>query len=216
LKRVGVLGGTFDPPHFGHLRAAEVVREAFGLEKVLFVPAKTPPHKASPEVSEARHRLRMTELAAANERYFDVSRVELERESPSYTIDTLAELSAQMPDAGLFFIAGTDAFLEIPTWHRFRDLVSRHSFVVHERPGFPLKDVRELVSRELETTVVEESALESELGSHRARIFLLPRHGDMLDVSSTAIRSTVREGRSVRFLVPDAVEAYIREFRLYE
>lgn len=214
MRRLGVLGGTFDPPHYGHLRAAEVVREAFRLDVVLFVPSKSPPHKASPEVTEARHRLRMVELSVESEPFFDVSRVEVDREGPSYTIDTLAELSVRYPESSLFFIAGTDAFIEIPTWHQWRDLVSRHSFVVHRRPGFPLEEARALVSRELETPAVEESAIESHLGSNRPRVFLLDR--DMLDVSSTGIRSSVREGKSIRFLVPDPVEAYIRENRLYE
>jgi nicotinate-nucleotide adenylyltransferase len=214
LRRIGILGGTFDPLHVGHLRAAEVVREALGLDEVLFVPSKSPPHKVAPDVTEAKHRLRMVELAVENERFFNVSRVEVERDGPSYTIDTLSELSADRPESKFFFVAGTDSFIEIRTWHRWKELLSRHSFVVHERPGFPLERARALVSRELGAPAVEETAFDAELSSHRPQVFLLQR--DMLDVSSTGIRSSVREGRSIRFLVPDPVEAYIREFRLYE
>lgn len=213
MNRIGVLGGTFDPLHLGHLRAAEVVRDALSLDRVLFVPAKNPPHKSAPRLTEAPHRLHMVERALEGEEGFAVCRIEIEREGLSYTIDTLAELGARFPDSRLFFVTGTDAFAEIRTWKRWHDLLNHHSFVVHERPGFPIGKARAVVPEDLESRVREDSSRGFEAEPGGARIFLVRR--PMLDVSSTEIRSSVSAGRSIRFLVPDAVEAYIRENRLY-
>jgi nicotinate-nucleotide adenylyltransferase len=212
LNRIGVLGGTFDPLHVGHLRAAEVVRDALSLDEVLFVPANEPPHKPGTRLTETRHRLQMVERALEGEHWFRVSRVEVEREGPSYTIDTLAELGGRFPDSRFFFVTGTDAFVEIRTWRRWRELLSGYSFVVHERPGFPIDEARAVVPGELEARVVDSEG-EPEPDSGGAGIFFVQR--PMLQVSSTEIRRSVRAGRSIRFLVPDAVEAYIRENRLY-
>jgi nicotinate-nucleotide adenylyltransferase len=205
---VGVLGGTFDPLHFGHLRAAEVARDAVNLDKVLFVPAATPPHKASPPVTDAEHRAGMLERALSREPFFEVSRIELERGGRSYTIDTLDALRAASPAIRFFFITGTDAFAEIQTWREWRRLLSEHRFVVHERPGFPLEAVREALPPEMESADLDGAAAGSD-----PRVVFLRR--PMLPVSSTEIRRSVAKGRSVRFLVPDAVEEYIRDFRLY-
>jgi nicotinate-nucleotide adenylyltransferase len=218
LTRIGVLGGTFDPLHLGHLRAAEVVRDALGLDRVLFVPAATPPHKSSRAEREARvvtdssHRLRMVELALSGERFFEASRVEIERGGRSYTIDTMESLAASFPDASLFFVTGTDAFSDIQTWKNWRELVSRYSFAVHERPGVPLDRTGEALPPDLRARLVETEA--SRWAAGETGIVLVRR--TMLDVSSTEIRASIRERRSIRFLVPGAVEAYIRENRLYQ
>jgi nicotinate-nucleotide adenylyltransferase len=214
LNRIGVLGGTFDPLHLGHLRAAEVVRDALSLDRVLFVPAKNPPHKSAPRLTEAGHRLHMVERALEGEESFDVSRIEIEREGLSYTIDTLAELGARSADSRLFFVTGTDSFADIRTWRRWHELLSEHSFVVHERPGFPIDSARAVVPQDLAARVIDDSDRGFDAALPGARIFLVRR--PMLDVSSTEIRTSVRAGRSIRFLVPDAVAAYIRENRLYE
>jgi nicotinate-nucleotide adenylyltransferase len=210
VRRIGVLGGTFDPPHLGHLRAAEVVRDALGLEKVLFVPASTPPHKASPPVTEAVHRLGMLERAIAGERFFEISLLELERGGRSYTIDTLEALAARNEDDRFFFVTGTDAFTDIRTWKRWRELLEGHWFVVHERPGFPVHAVRAVLPTEVDSRVLDDSRIEP--GTEPRVLFL---RGPMLNISSTEIRRSVRENRSVRFLVPDPVAAYIDENRLY-
>jgi nicotinate-nucleotide adenylyltransferase len=209
VKRIGVLGGTFDPLHVGHLRAAEVVRDALRLDKVLFVPASTPPHKASAPVTPPEHRAGMLERALSGEPFFDVSHVELERGGRSYTIDTLEALAAGSTDS-FYFITGTDAFSEIRTWHRWRELLEKHRFVVHERPGFPIEAVRDVLAQDVDSRILDESELEA--GSEPRVLFL---RRPMLKVSSTEIRRSVREDRSIRFLVPDAVAAYIREYRLY-
>lgn len=210
MRRIGVLGGTFDPPHLGHLRAAEVVKDALRLEKVLFVPASTPPHKASPPVTEAEHRVSMLERALSGERFFEVSRLELDRGGRSYTIDTLEAFAAGSKDSRFFFVTGTDAFSEIRTWKSWKQLLDSHWFVVHERPGFPIEDVQDVLPEGTDSRVLAESELEP---GTEPRVLFLRR--PMLQVSSTEIRRSVRENRSIRFLVPDAVAAYIRENRLY-
>lgn len=209
MKRIGVLGGTFDPLHLGHLRAAEVARDALSLDKVLFVPAATPPHKASP-VTGADHRFGMLSRALSAEPFFEVSRLELDRGGRSYTIDTLEELAAGSTDSRFFFVTGTDAFSEIRTWKSWQSLLAGHWFLVHERPGFPIEAVEGLLPDGVSFRVLEESDLER--GSE-PRVLLLRR--PMLKVSSTEIRRSIRENRSIRFLVPDAVADYIRENRLY-
>ena len=210
MKRIGVLGGTFDPLHLGHLRAAEVVKEALRLEKVLFVPASTPPHKASPPVTDAEHRAGMLERALSGEAFFEVSRLELDRGGRSYTIDTLEALAAGSKDSRFFFVTGTDAFSEFRTWKSWQKLLDAHWFVVHERPGFPIEAVQEVLPEGMASRVLEASELEP---GTEPRVLFLRR--PMLQVSSTEIRRSIRENRSVRFLVPDAVAAYIRENRLY-
>jgi nicotinate-nucleotide adenylyltransferase len=212
LKRIGVLGGTFDPLHLGHLRAAEAARDALPLDKVLFVPASTPPHKATPPVTDARHRAAMLERALEGERFFEVSRLELDRGGRSYTIDTLEALEAALPDSRFFFVTGTDAFSEIRTWKSWQRLLEEHWFVVHERPGFPIEALRGVLPPETPTRVLADADAELEPGSE-PRVLYLRR--PMLRVSSTDIRDSVRQNRSIRFLVPDPVAAYIAENRLY-
>lgn len=209
MKRIGVLGGTFDPLHLGHLRAAEVVRDALRLDKVLFVPAATPPHK-SQAVTRAEQRLGMLSRALADEPFFEVSRVELDRGGRSYTIDTLEALAAGANDSRFFFVTGTDAFAEIRTWRSWEELLGAHWFVVHERPGFPIEEIRDVLPKGVSSRVIEESEIDA---GTEPRVQFLRR--PMLKVSSTDIRRSVRENRSIRFLVPDAVAEYVRENRLY-
>ncbi len=210
MKRIGVLGGTFDPLHLGHLRAAEVARDALRLDKVLFVPAATPPHKTSVPVTDAGHRAGMLERALSGEPFFEISRIELERGGRSYTIDTLDALAARSKDSRFIFVTGTDAFVEIQTWKSWRRLLTSHWFVVHERPGFPVEAARAALPKDVESAVLDDSELRA--GSEPRVLFL---RRPMLRVSSTEIRRSVEENRSIRFLVPDAVAEYIREFRLY-
>lgn len=197
MSAVGVLGGTFDPIHYGHLRAAEVARDVLTLDRVLFVPAANPPHKQEAAVTDVGARVEMLDLALAGEADFELSRSEIERGGPSYTIETLDELQGQHPTAELWFITGSDAFLEIRTWKDWEPLLKRYSFAVHERPG---------VNIDTAASVVPES--------FRERVAFLSR--EMLNVSSTEIRRLARSGRSIRFLVPDVVEEYIRRNHVYE
>jgi nicotinate-nucleotide adenylyltransferase len=152
----------------------------------------------------------MVERALEEERFFEISRVEVDRGGRSYTIDTLEALEGQFPESRFFFVTGTDAFAEIRTWRSWQRLLEKHWFVVHERPGFPIEALRDVLPPETPTRILSDEDLEP--GSE-PRVLYLRR--PMLRVSSTSIRDSVRRNRSIRFLVPDPVAAYIAENRLY-
>jgi nicotinate-nucleotide adenylyltransferase len=193
---VGILGGTFDPVHVAHLAIAEEVREALGLAKVLFVPAAMPPHKVDRPVSEPHHRLAMVELAIADNPAFEASRLELDRTGPSYTVDTLETLAADAPD--LVLILSAEAFRELRSWHEPARILELAQIAVVPRDGFP-------------------DANRAFLAEHfpgfedRATFLTAPR----LRLSASALRQRAANGRSLRYLVPDAVAAYIGDHALY-
>jgi nicotinate-nucleotide adenylyltransferase len=188
--KVGILGGSFDPIHFGHLRAAENAREALGLDEVLFIPAGQPPHKSSNPLSPARDRMAMVTLATAGNRTFLPCDAELERSGPSYTADTLNTLRAERPADDLFLVVGSDTLAEMSSWYRPDLLFALCTVAVAGRPGA-------LVGK----------------APAAAKVVDLPGPG--LEVSATDVRKRVREGRSVRYLVPDAVAEYIAKRGLY-
>jgi nicotinate-nucleotide adenylyltransferase len=196
-RRLGLMGGTFDPIHHGHLAAAEECREALGLEHVVFVPNRQPPHKKSYPVTDAEHRYNMCVLATASNAYFSVSRVELSRPGPSYTVDTLRTFRAALgEEVELFFITGADAVLEILSWRAPDAILQECWLVAVHRPGFDLR------------------RLEGVLGAERAaRIITVAMPG--LDISSTELRRRVAAGRSIKYLTPEPVEAYIHKLGLY-
>lgn len=197
--RLGILGGTFDPVHVGHLALAEAARTAFDLDRVLFIPAAVPPHKPGGAVAAAEDRLAMVRRAVDAAPYFAVSEVELERQGPSYTVDTLADLQQRHPDAELYFITGADEVLALDTWHEPQRLLQLARFIAATRPGFDLSRLAQMESR---------------LGPV-ARGRLLPLEWLELGLSSTDLRRLLSEGRSVRYLVPELVVEYIEERRLY-
>lgn len=194
--RLGIMGGTFDPVHYGHLVIAEEARYEFALDRVVWVPAGDPPHKQSREVVSQEHRYAMVLLATASHPAFEVSRLELERSGPSYTVDTIRAFSELRPEAELFFITGADATLEILTWHRHDDLIRMCRFIAVTRPGYDL------------------NRLSAELPEpYLARISTIQAPG--VDISSTDLRQRLRDGEPVKYLVPEAVEAYLQKHRLY-
>jgi nicotinate-nucleotide adenylyltransferase len=197
-ERLGILGGTFDPPHIGHLWLATAAVDELGLAKVLFVPAANPPHKRRRAISHAADRVLMTRLAVETDPRLDVSLVELEREGPSYTVDTLADLGRRHPEMDLVLILAADSLAQIDTWREPDRLLELASWAVGPRPGVPLPSRAELVAR---------------WGKAAARIHLLG--GPALDVSATMIRRRVAAGRAIRYLVPRAVEELIVDRRLY-
>jgi nicotinate-nucleotide adenylyltransferase len=209
--RIGVLGGTFDPIHVGHLALAEEAREALGLEQVRFIPAGAPWQKADRDVSPVEHRLAMVELAIAGAPRFAASRLEIDRPGPTHTADTLEALGRAERDAGrepdLWFLLSTEAIRGLATWHEPDRVLRLARLAVAPRPtpGGPrglTNDAR---------AAFEEVGLPGlELGD---RVVMLD--GPWLDVSSSAIRDRVRAGRSIRYLVPDAVAAYIGDHGLY-
>lgn len=215
-KRIGLLGGTFNPIHSGHLRAARLVQERFSLDRVLFIPSYIPPHKESSDIASPSDRLKMVELALRGFPQFAASSVEIEARGKSYSIFTLEKIKSLHPEAWIFFILGTDAFLEIETWRNYKRLLEESLFIVIHRPGYRLRDAQEVLGgkyREKIHKVSESEEIEDGLFSS-FRIFLLAI--DTLDISSTEIRRRIREGKSLKSLLPEKVEAYISENKLYQ
>jgi len=197
VTSVAVMGGTFDPIHHGHLFAAEEVGAHFGLSQVIFMPCRRPPHKPAGAVSPAEHRYRMAALAVASNPRFAVSRLELERAGPSYTIETLRELRRQRGAAlEIFFITGADAVLEIMTWREPDAVLDECRLVAVHRPGYDLDKLARVLGPE-RAAKVEPLAVKT------------------LDISSTELRQRVAQGQSIRYLTPEAVSDYIQENGLY-
>ena len=193
-RRVGVMGGTFDPIHHGHLVAAAEVQAWFDLDEVVFVPTGMPWQKSEREVAPAEHRYLMAVVATAANPRFTVSRVDIERGGPTYTIDTLRDLHRLLPGAELYFITGADALAEIFTWRDAAELFDLANFVGCTRPGYAL-----------------DPATLSAIPSDRVTIVEIPA----LAISSTDCRERTRRGEPVWYLVPDGVVQYIAKHRLY-
>lgn len=198
-RRLGIMGGTFDPIHYGHLVAAEGARYSFNLEKVFFIPAGNPPHKPDHIVSGSPVRYKMTCLAVASNPYFCSSPMEIERPGPSYTIDTVRTMMRLHPDKRIYFITGADAILEIFTWKDSRVLLSMCNFVAATRPGYCLTALNEKLD-----------SLPNELKQNISFM-----EAPALAISSTDIRRRVREGKPIKYLLPESVEDYILENNLY-
>ena len=200
--REGILGGSFDPIHSGHLHVAEECRRRLALDRVLFVPASVPPHKRDVPLTDARHRFEMVSLAVARVPAFEVSDAELARTGPSYMVDTVsAELARLGEGAEIFFLMGADQALEIHTWHNVEELARLCTLVAVPRPNFSLDDLDQLESS-LPADVVQQL---------KAAALDIPP----VDISSSEIRRRVRERTSISKLVPPAVEEYIRTHQLY-
>lgn len=192
--RVGVMGGTFDPIHHGHLVAASEAAHRFGLDEVVFVPTGEPWQKAGKKISPAEDRYLMTVIATASNPRFTVSRVDIDRAGPTYTIDTLKDLRAVYPGTELYFITGADALSSIMSWHDWEQMFELTEFVGVTRPGYELT----------------EDMLPTEI---RERVHLLEIPA--MAISSTDCRARAAEGRPVWYLVPDGVVQYIAKHRLY-
>jgi nicotinate-nucleotide adenylyltransferase len=196
---VGVLGGTFDPPHYGHLAAAEECRLALGLDVVLFLPAGEPPHKHDRPISPAADRVRMVELAIESNPHFELSRIDVDRAGPSYSVAALDQLRRELgPEARLWFVMGADSLADILTWREPARLLGLARVAVVNRPGAPDP---------------APERLESELPSARERIDVIEIPD--LAISATDLRRRVAEGRPIRYQLPEAVERYIHERGLY-
>jgi nicotinate-nucleotide adenylyltransferase len=206
---LGVLGGTFDPIHNGHIAAADAAERALGLEGIMLVPARIPPHRQDPVGAGSEHRLAMAELAARERPRWSASRIEIDRDGPSYTYDTLAELHRQFPGTQIFFILGADAFAEIATWSRYPAVLDLANFVVVSRPGITLDSLCERVPSAF---TLRPSAFSLQ-PSAKTRVILV--ESSTPDVSSTEIRRRVRAGENLTGLVPESVENYIDTHHLY-
>lgn len=195
--RLGILGGTFDPIHYGHLFIAEEARVRFALDRVLFIPNAVSPFKSSADVSHQEHRFEMTRQAAEGNQAFEVSRLEIDRPAPSYTVDTLRVLRDKYPRSELFFITGADAVADIEEWHEPKEVLRLARIIAVTRPGFSLQDLESRLS-----------------GSTLARIELLD--SVRLDISATDLRARARAGLPIRYLTPDAVVDYLERHHLYK
>jgi len=201
LKRsMGIMGGTFDPVHYGHLVIAECARHEFKLNKVVFVPCGSPPHKKDHVITGAMHRYRMVELAVAGNPHFETSRVEIDRAGPSYAIDTLKIFQNMYgPETELYFITGADAIVEILTWKRVDEVMGLCSFIAATRPGYSLPQLNKAIG-----TLPPD---------FQKKIFAFEIPG--IAVSSTEIRQRVQAGQPIKYLLPEAVEQYIFEQETY-
>jgi nicotinate-nucleotide adenylyltransferase len=194
-----VFGGTFDPVHVAHLAVAESARDTFGLRRVLFIPAGVPPHKPDRAITPVDHRLAMVAAAVAGNPGFDVSRVEVDRPGPSYTVDTLAALCERDPDDRLALILSAESFLELPTWREPVRILELADLIVVPRDGYREADVT-FLPRAFPGTTATASFLD----------------GPRIRLSGSEIRRRAAAGRSIRYLVPDAVASYIGDHGLYQ
>jgi nicotinate-nucleotide adenylyltransferase len=196
---IAVLGGTFDPIHIGHLILAEEVGARLNLAEILFVPAGQPWLKVDSPISPAEHRVEMVRLAIADKPYFKLSTMEIERAGPTYTVDTIAELKAQLgTEDELFFILGWDNLAELPRWRQPSRLITMCRLVAVPRPGYPLPNLK---------------ALGASIPGLSQRVTLMDK--PEIDISASAIRDRVAQGLSIHRLVPEPVERYIKEHKLY-
>lgn len=201
--KVGILGGTFDPPHLAHLRIAEEALEAFSLDEVWFCPAFDPPHRKEKPKADFEKRLHMTSLAVENNPAFKV--IDIERgESPSYTIITLQKLKKLFPQVNFYLIIGWDSFLELGTWHRYQELIDLAELIVCTRGNMDKAEAEAIFSKKVEAYWGSSKKERVHL------LFVFP-----FEISSSAIRKLRANGKSIRYLVPEGVYAYILEKGLY-
>ncbi len=215
--KVGILGGTFDPPHLAHLRIAEEAREAFSLSEVWFCPAFDPPHRKEKPKADFEKRLHMTSLAVENNPAFKV--IDIERgESPSYTIITLQKLKKLLPQVNFYLIIGWDSFLEFGTWYRYQELIDYAELIVCTRGNMDKAEAEAIFSKKVEaywrssssSSVIPSVARDPSRKERVHLLFVFP-----FEISSTAIRKLRANGKSIRYLVPEGVYAYILEKGLY-
>jgi nicotinate-nucleotide adenylyltransferase len=194
--RLGILGGTFDPVHIGHLIIASYAAEALGLGRVLFMPAQTPPHKSRGDITPAEHRIAMVNLAIAGDDRFELSDLDLRSHGPSFTSDLLKRVHRELPAKDLFFIAGADSLKDFPTWNEPEVILEHAQLAIASRPGTDVTDAMLDAVPNLR---------------NRSKLFESP----LVEVSSSGIRDRVRKGASIRYVVPNQVERYIGNRGLY-
>ncbi|MBU5440011.1 nicotinate-nucleotide adenylyltransferase [Tissierella sp. MSJ-40] len=198
--KIGIMGGTFNPIHNGHLIMAEYTRYSLNLDKVLFIPTGKPPHKEIEEVAYLNHRLEMTVLATLSNSFFQVSSMEIERKNITYTIDTIEALKEEYPKDEFYFIIGADSLFEIEKWKDYKKLLGLCNFAVVERPNYNNDKIVEKIQN-LKTL-------------HNSNIVKVD--SPLIEISSTEIRNRVNKGQSIKYLVPESVEDYITKYGLYK
>jgi nicotinate-nucleotide adenylyltransferase len=214
-EKAGLFGGTFDPIHLGHLRAAEEIREDLSLDRIIFIPAAIPPHKDKTHITPSLQRLEMLKLALSDNPLFEICDYELKNRTMSYTVDTLRYLNAEYPDTEYYFILGNELFSEIETWKEYKELFKLSNFVVITRPGYSGESVDKLPL-----------ALKNDFGYYKEKENVISYRDQNskiiaftkirgLEISSTEIRHCVAGGKSIKYLVPAAVEEYLLENNIY-
>lgn len=212
-EKIGIIGGTFNPIHMGHLRSAEEVREAFGLERVIFIPSASPPHKEKGNIIDARHRYNMVRLAVAKNPDFVASDVEVKRRGTSYTVDTLRYIrKIGGNNTKIYFILGIDAFIEIETWMEFKELFGLADFIVTNRPNPKLPNQKLMIPKKLRDAFKK---TDKDIFTHKSGHRIYYQDISTLDISSSNIRERIKNGKSIRYLVADPVKKYIEKRGLY-
>jgi nicotinate-nucleotide adenylyltransferase len=212
-EKIGIIGGTFNPIHIGHLRSAEEVREAFGLERVIFIPSASPPHKDKGNIIDARHRYKMVRLAVAKNPYFFASDIEIKRRGTSYTVDTLRYIREKGVDGiNIYFILGIDAFLEIETWKEARELFGLADFIVTNRPNPESPNQKLIIPKKIEGAFRK---TDKNIFTHKSGHRIYYQEISALDISSSNIRERIKSRKSIRYLVTDNVKKYIEKRGLY-
>lgn len=215
--RIGLFGGTFNPIHFGHLRPILEIQETFALDRIYFIPSSLPPHKTLTGIAGAEDRYHMIELAISTQQGFMVSDVELHRPGLSYSIDTVAHFQAEFPDSTrLYLVMGMDAFLEIDTWKSFREFFNRIAFIVMNRP-MEKSAARYSLDAFIRDKLSEEYRFSASRSCyvHQEKLPIFTPDVTGLNISATKIRDLVRQGKSIRYLVPEPVAEYIYAKGLY-
>jgi nicotinate-nucleotide adenylyltransferase len=213
-KRIGLFGGTFNPVHLGHLRSAEVIREGCLLDHIYFIPAARPPHKEGKALAPAHHRLKMVELAVSDNPFFSVSTVEVEREGKSFAVDTIRHFLSAFQSVSLFFILGVDAFREIHTWRNYAVIPELCNLIVTSRPGVAMPPPNRLIPVALRSAFWYDPA--TQVHHHGSGHILVSYEIEGLNISASAIREKICNGKSVRYLVPAVVESYVNKNTLYK
>ncbi|MBF0456685.1 MAG: nicotinate (nicotinamide) nucleotide adenylyltransferase [Nitrospirae bacterium] len=210
---IGLFGGTFNPIHYGHLRAAEELKAMFNLSKVVFIPAKNPPLKRD-ALAPSHHRFEMARLAVAGNADFVLSDCECRSEEASYTVHTIKEMKKQYSECALYFIMGLDAFLEMPKWFKADEILANVSLIVMARPTVEMEKIKESPYIDSENNVQlygKVAQIRLKNGKYLSIARITPH-----DISSTKIRQAVREGGSIKYLLPECVEKYIITNKLYK
>jgi nicotinate-nucleotide adenylyltransferase len=218
--RIGLFGGTYNPIHLGHLRAAVEVKEGFSLDEIYLIPCAILPHKKSGHIAGAQERYEMARIATSNTPGFSASDVELKRSGPSYTIDTVLYFKSVMPETKLYFILGLDAFLEIDTWKSYMDLFPLIPFIIltrpdagHKDPGLRQQKIEDFIKSRISAGYKYDSLQSGFIHLKMEPLFLFDV--TPLEISSSAIRSLIKKERSIRFLVPDEAIDFIKTKGLY-
>jgi nicotinate-nucleotide adenylyltransferase len=200
FKKIGIMGGTFDPIHYAHLATAEFIRIKYQLDKILFIPSGNPPHKTNRTIIDKYHRYNMVLLSTMTNEKFEVSSIEIDKDEKTYTVDTLRQLNIIYPDSELYFITGADAICDIESWKDVEENFKLATFIAATRPGISLLKAQDKIEKLRE--------------KYNANILTI--YVPSLDISSTYIREQIKENNSVRYLIPENVEKYIHEKLLYK